>query len=65
MVTFAGADEYPNPIINTLGPSDMIQNLGVNGSITNVPVVDKLYGKLINCYSWADTQYGGLVPVRM
>ena len=61
MVTFAGADEYPNPIINTLGPSGMIQNLGVNGSITNVPVVDKLYGKLINCYSWADTQYGGLV----
>lgn len=60
-VTFAGADKYPNPVINTLGPSGVIQNLGVNGSTTNVPLVDKLYGKLINCYSWADTQYGGLV----
>lgn len=49
-VTFAGADKYPNPVINTLGPSGIIQNLGVNGSITNVPIVDKLYGKVINCY---------------
>ncbi|WP_087189358.1 MULTISPECIES: hypothetical protein [unclassified Flavonifractor] len=48
-------------IISILGPSGVVQNLGANGSITNVPLVDKLYGKLINCYSWADARYGGLV----
>lgn len=60
-VSFAGADKYPNPIISILGPSGVVQNLGANGSITNVPLVNKLYGKLINCYSWADARYGGLV----
>ena len=60
-VTFADGSKYPNPIIDTLGPNGVIQNLGVKGSITNAPLVNKLYGKLINCYSWAESHYGGLV----
>ena len=59
-VTFAGADKYPNPVINILGSDGVIQNLGIRGSISNPALVNKLDGKLINCYSWADTYYGGL-----
>lgn len=50
-VTFAGADKYPNPVINILGPKGIIQNLGVKGSISNPALVNKLDGKLINCYA--------------
>ncbi|MCI7473188.1 MAG: S-layer homology domain-containing protein [Clostridiales bacterium] len=60
-VTFAAADQYPNPLIDTLGPNGVVQNLGVKGTIANVPLVSKLSGKLINCYSWAESSYGGLV----
>lgn len=60
-VIFADADKYPNPVINALGPNGVIQNLGVKGSIANVPIVNKLSGMLINCYSWAESSYGGLV----
>ncbi|OUP59738.1 FIVAR domain-containing protein [Butyricicoccus pullicaecorum] len=60
-VTFADADKNPNPVINTLGSDGVIQNLGVKGSISNPALVNKLDGKLINCYSWAESHYGGLV----
>lgn len=60
-VTFADGSKYPNPIVDTLGPNGIIQNLGVRGSISNPALVNKLDGKLINCYSWADSHYGGLV----
>lgn len=60
-VTFADGSKYPNPIVDTLGPSGVIQNLGVRGSISNPALVNKLDGKLINCYSWAGSHYGGLV----
>ena len=45
-------------LVDNIGATGVIQNLGIAGKCQSEPFADKLSGKLINCFSWAETVNG-------
>lgn len=45
-------------LVDNIGADGVIQNLGIAGKCQSEPFADKLSGKLINCFSWAETVNG-------